>query len=563
MRLSIFVRFPINILTYVIQTQLNITAIAAERDARAAKVSAYLQSMKNLIIKKVGDLGANLETITPYEYQRQNIRERESKLRSLDQSKNSLYLDSVSKAIKEGKILRDVYGHAAGHHHGVVSCIVSRSGGPSVSSSQVEVVSVPRGACIQVDTMNDLYNTYSAHQEVYLFLSWELLCYLYLPNTCSMHVNEQLIQSRYYPDVLGIDDLSSASYSLLLYDYHKGKSIAELLKANSLRLTESNPLFKYWAREILFALADFVQMSTFTLDTMPNLSNIIVSEGGSKLLIGKLKLGRPLGGWETTGNIEVLSKQSKDLMAAYGIMLRGMLCKGKADVLHRGIHSSGEYDTYGIEAYNENDVRSVINVEKGETFQIQLKAPSNCEIVIDRPVIETIDATQDTCLVCLNNDDKNAFNEKERLYEFYFKGLEPGECSVKFFSRFRFEHQSSVILPTYEFKVHVSTTTLSPTLNALITASQLYFRVSLSDEGVSTSRPNQTNINSNATNNASSRLDNNTRHSSYHEIYDVVANTNQVSFVQLVHHPYFKFNGDDCDVSKVIDCFESIFPTRR
>ena len=50
-------------------------------------------------------------------------------------------------------------------------------------------------------------------------------------------------------------------------------------------------LFKYWAKELLYALRDITYKSTFTLQKTVTLKNVYVSDIGIKLNLKKIKFG--------------------------------------------------------------------------------------------------------------------------------------------------------------------------------------------------------------------------------------------------------------------------------
>ena len=52
-----------------------------------------------------------------------------------------------------------------------------------------------------------------------------------------------------------------------------------------------DPLFKYWAKELLYAFRDITYRSTYNLSRDITLKNVIVSDVGIKLYLKKLKFG--------------------------------------------------------------------------------------------------------------------------------------------------------------------------------------------------------------------------------------------------------------------------------
>ena len=56
-------------------------------------------------------------------------------------------------------------------------------------------------------------------------------------------------------------------------------------------LSEYPPLFRYWAKELLYAFRDLTYKSTYTLEKEISLKNVFVSDVGIKLYLKKLKFG--------------------------------------------------------------------------------------------------------------------------------------------------------------------------------------------------------------------------------------------------------------------------------
>lgn len=52
-----------------------------------------------------------------------------------------------------------------------------------------------------------------------------------------------------------------------------------------------DPLFKYWAKELLYAFRDLTYRSTYILAEDITLKNVFVSDVGIKLYLKKIKFG--------------------------------------------------------------------------------------------------------------------------------------------------------------------------------------------------------------------------------------------------------------------------------
>ena len=56
-------------------------------------------------------------------------------------------------------------------------------------------------------------------------------------------------------------------------------------------MDQSIPLFKYWAKELLYAFRDITYKSTYRLTKPISLKNVFVSDIGIKLYLKKIKFG--------------------------------------------------------------------------------------------------------------------------------------------------------------------------------------------------------------------------------------------------------------------------------
>lgn len=56
-------------------------------------------------------------------------------------------------------------------------------------------------------------------------------------------------------------------------------------------MIDHEPLFKYWAKELLYAFRDMTYRSTYTLQKPISLKNVFVSDIGIKVYLKKVKFG--------------------------------------------------------------------------------------------------------------------------------------------------------------------------------------------------------------------------------------------------------------------------------
>ena len=90
---------------------------------------------------------------------------------------------------------------------------------------------------------------------------------------------------------MGFDDMTDPDYNLYFFDIKKGRPLKQLLSEKATSLEDSTQLFKFWAKEVLYALKDITYKSTYTLKGDITLKNVYVSDLGIKLFLKKLKYG--------------------------------------------------------------------------------------------------------------------------------------------------------------------------------------------------------------------------------------------------------------------------------
>jgi hypothetical protein len=83
------------------------------------------------------------------------------------------------------------------------------------------------------------------------------------------------------------------------------------------------PLFKYWAKELLYAFRDITYRSTFTLQKPISLKNVFVSEIGIKVYLKKIKFGD-----QRDDNLDFHLHLESTMLAMYAMLLLQMFtCK--------------------------------------------------------------------------------------------------------------------------------------------------------------------------------------------------------------------------------------------
>lgn len=76
---------------------------------------------------------------------------------------------------------------------------------------------------------------------------------------------KELLFSKYLPSYLGFDDLSDEYYNQYFFEIKKGRKLKKLLNDTGRTMMGFEPLFKYWAKELLYAFRDLTYRSTYNL----------------------------------------------------------------------------------------------------------------------------------------------------------------------------------------------------------------------------------------------------------------------------------------------------------
>ena len=90
---------------------------------------------------------------------------------------------------------------------------------------------------------------------------------------------------------MGFDDQSNENYNQYFFEIKKGKKLKKLIDSTGKTLLGYNVLFKYWAKELLYAFRDITYRSTYDLSKDITLKNVFVSDVGIKLYLKKVEFG--------------------------------------------------------------------------------------------------------------------------------------------------------------------------------------------------------------------------------------------------------------------------------
>lgn len=132
---------------------------------------------------------------------------------------------------------------------------------------------------------------------------------------------KELILSKYAPSYLGFDDLTDPDFNQYFFEIKKGKSLLTIMASHGGKsLSNFEPLFKYWAKELLYAFRDITYRSTYTLQKPITLKNVFVSDIGIKVYLKKVKFGD-----QRDDNLDYHLHFESTMLAMYAKLLMQML----------------------------------------------------------------------------------------------------------------------------------------------------------------------------------------------------------------------------------------------
>lgn len=131
---------------------------------------------------------------------------------------------------------------------------------------------------------------------------------------------KELLLSKYCPSYLGFDDISDVDYNQYFFEIKKGKSLKKLLTEQGKTLMPQIPLFKYWAKELLYAFRDITYKSTYRLQKNLSLKNVYVNEIGIKVYLKKIKFGE-----QRDNNLDYHMHVESQMLKMYAKLLVEML----------------------------------------------------------------------------------------------------------------------------------------------------------------------------------------------------------------------------------------------
>lgn len=85
--------------------------------------------------------------------------------------------------------------------------------------------------------------------------------------------------------------MSEEAYNLYFFEIKKGKALELLIQDTGQVLQDDQHLFKFWAKELLYAFKDMTYRSTYTINGDITLRNVYISDLGIKVYLKKIKFG--------------------------------------------------------------------------------------------------------------------------------------------------------------------------------------------------------------------------------------------------------------------------------
>lgn len=114
--------------------------------------------------------------------------------------------------------------------------------------------------------------------------------------------------------------MTNPDYNLYFFDIKKGRPLKQLLSETGKVLSDDTHLFRFWAKELLYAFKDITYKSTYNVKGAISLRNVYISDLGIKTYLKKLKFG-DLRDETLQFHLQVEAKMLRD----YGKLLVEML----------------------------------------------------------------------------------------------------------------------------------------------------------------------------------------------------------------------------------------------
>mmetsp|Transcript_23405 Transcript_23405/g.29083 ORF Transcript_23405/g.29083 Transcript_23405/m.29083 type:complete len:134 (+) Transcript_23405:896-1297(+) len=114
--------------------------------------------------------------------------------------------------------------------------------------------------------------------------------------------------------------MSDTDFNQYFFEIKKGKPLKKLLTDLCKTLQPYVPLYKCWAKELLYAFRDITYKSTFCLQKNLTLKNVYVSEIGIKVYLKKIKFGE-----QRDNNLDYHMHFESQMLKMYAKLLIEML----------------------------------------------------------------------------------------------------------------------------------------------------------------------------------------------------------------------------------------------
>ena len=172
---------------------------------------------------------------------------------------------------------------------------------------------------------------------------------------------KELLFSKYLPSYLGFDDLGDELCNQYFFQIVKGRKLKRVLEDTGRTLLGFEPLFKYWAKELLFAFRDLTYRSTYNLAEDVTLKNVFVSDVGIKVYLKKVRFGE-----QRDDALDYHLQVEAQHLKMYAKLLVEMLTNREDFVEFEGLEIDPELKCILYECYHAKDKTEVREQERYE-----------------------------------------------------------------------------------------------------------------------------------------------------------------------------------------------------
>jgi hypothetical protein len=173
---------------------------------------------------------------------------------------------------------------------------------------------------------------------------------------------KELLFSKYLPSYLGFDDLSDDHYNQYFFEIKKGRKLKQVLNDTGRSLMGFEALFKYWAKELLYAFRDLTYRSTYVLADDLSLRNVFVSDVGIKIYLKKVRFGE-----QRDDTIDFHLQVESQMLKMYAKLLLEMLTNREDYQEFDNLEIDPEIKCILYECYHAKDRTDIREQDRYET----------------------------------------------------------------------------------------------------------------------------------------------------------------------------------------------------